>query len=155
MDTISSKQLIVLWVPCCLFGLYQLYRARSGFTRQRQQGHTSFLNVTTDCSNQLPGTTALWGKGSTMWGRTENPTHFSNERCLKWGALSNTSVCTKLREWESWQCSSRRPGRDLKKLPSRLLNRGMLVSLSNLRLAKSLVHSGWTEREKYLFIPIA
>lgn len=57
MDTTSSKQLIVLWVPCCLFGLYQLYQARSQVIHGKDT-HTSFLNLITNCSSQLPGTTA-------------------------------------------------------------------------------------------------
>lgn len=49
------------------------------FTWQRQQVHTSFLNLITSCSIQLPGTTALWGKSSIMWGRTKKPNSL-----LKW-----------------------------------------------------------------------
>lgn len=137
-----------------------LYQASiTGFTWHIWAQHASpyllpkYLITSKLHTNQLPGT--MWGKGNVTWGRTEQKTtHFSKESWLRWGALSNISVCTKASKWESWQFSSWRAGMDLMKSVSRLLNRDIFVRWSDLSLGKSLVHSGWTEAEKR-FIPVA
>lgn len=98
MDTTSSKQLIVLWVPCCLFGLYQLYQARSQVIHGKDT-HTSFLNLITNCSSQLPGTTAY----STVRQRQHYVRKDKKENIslLKWEMAQMRSTVKHLRLYET------------------------------------------------------